>query len=204
MNTGLQVIATFDFDGTITYKDTLLPFLIEIGGLPKALGNIALESPSLARFALGMMSRQKAKEAILSRYFQGMSIENIKALGKKFASGKLNSYVKPDALQRIKWHQSQGHRCILISASLDVYLSPWAIQNGFNDIITSRLETDNKGKATGRLIGENCWGPEKSRRLEELLGPRENYLLYVYGDSRGDKDILSMADYGFYRQMPKE
>lgn len=203
MNNSLQVVATFDFDGTVTYKDTLLPFLIEIGGISKALGNLTRESPYLAGYVMGFVPRQKAKEAILTRYFQGMPIDQINDLGKKFASGKLNRLVRPEALQRIKWHQSQGHRCILISASLDVYLSPWSSQHGFQDIITSRLDVDFKGKATGRLIGANCWGPEKSRRLEELLGPRESYLLYVYGDSRGDKEILSMADYAFYRQMPE-
>ncbi len=107
--------------------------------------------------------------------------------------------IKPQAMERLHWHKQQGHDCILVSASLELYLVPWAKRHGFQDILASRLEIDQKGRVTGQLIGKNCWGAEKRRRLIELLGPQKYYQLYAYGDSRGDQELLEIADYPFYR-----
>lgn len=193
------VVAAFDFDGTITYHDSLLPFLMQIDGPWKCFGKLLLELPALLGFALGKKSRQQVKERILRRFFKGKSLEEIQKEGRKYAFGSLNRHIRPKALERLQWHLAQGHRCILISASLDVYLKPWAEKVGINEILTSRFEVDSSGVVTGRLLGANCWGPEKVRRLMELIGPKEGYVLYAYGDSRGDQELLAMADYPFFR-----
>lgn len=75
---------------------------------------------------------------------------------------------------------------------------------GFDHVICSQLETTSKGNVTGNLKGVNCWGPEKVRRLEELYGSRENYVLYAYGNGTGDKDMLNSADYPFFCTIPFE
>ncbi len=105
-------------------------------------------------------------------------------------------------MTRLHWHQRQGHRCVLVSASMDIYLKPWAAAAGFDDVVCSTLEFHD-GRVTGRLAGGNCYGDEKARRLAQLLG-EQDYTLYAYGDSRGDKELLAMADYGYYRWMPED
>jgi HAD superfamily hydrolase (TIGR01490 family) len=107
-------------------------------------------------------------------------------------------------MQRFAWHKQQGHRCVIVSASLELYLRPWATAAGFNDVLGSRLEALDDGRTSGKLLGENCFGPEKMRRLETLLGPREGYTLYAYGDSRGDKELLSAADFAFYKKFGED
>lgn len=199
-----EVIAAFDFDGTITYHDSLIGFLMSSTTLLRALRNFCLGFPTVIAWAFGISTRQKSKEAMISRFFKGWPIETVRALGKKYALELLPSQVKPEALERLKWHQKQGHRCILISASLDVYLKPWGESQGFDAFITSQLEQTEDGKVTGRLLGANCWGEEKCRRLTDLCGPKENYILYAYGDSQGDKNLLAMADYPFYKKMPSD
>lgn len=197
-----SVVAAFDFDGTITKRDTLLSFLTFAAGKWETTKKLLVASPQLLGFLCGIVSRQAAKETVLEAFFHGMPLEQLKELGEAFAqSPALSRLIYPTALKRFEWHRSQNHRCILISASIDVYLDPWRRRLGFHDLLCSRLETDVYGIVTGRLKGANCWGPEKARRLEELLGPRENYLLYAYGDSRGDQEMLSLADYSFYRKM---
>ena len=197
------VIAAFDFDGTITKRDTLLSFLIYSAGKWPTIKKIALLSPKLIGFLLKIVSRQNAKEAILKRFFKGMPYHQLQELGEAFArSTALSSLMHPAALKRLEWHRSQKHRCILISASIDAYLKPWSERLGFSDLICSKMEVDENGNMTGLLDGPNCWGQEKERRLLELTGPRENFILYAYGDSRGDRELLSMADYSFYRKMP--
>jgi len=106
-------------------------------------------------------------------------------------------------MRRLAWHKQQGHRCVVISASLDLYVRPWAIKEGFDDVIATLLDVKGDGCVTGKLSGANCFGIEKVRRLETLLGSREDYSLYAYGDSRGDRELLSFADYAYYRQIPE-
>lgn len=194
-------VAAFDFDGTISYRDTLLHFLFFSQGIPMTLLKLIRLSPSLFLYLIGKISRQSIKEQVLTAFFAGELIETLKEKGKQFAQKKLASHLRPRALKRLRWHQEQGHVCILISASLDVYLSPWAEQEKFQYLISSQLNTDQEGKVTGRLEGLNCWGAEKVRRLEKLLGPKSEYELYAYGDSRGDKELLELADYPFFRTM---
>ncbi len=195
------VVAAFDFDGTLTYRDTLLPFLISVAGPVQTLGKLLLQTPWLLGFVCGCVSRQQTKESIIQSVIGGMPGEKIFQQGEHFAAGALNRLVKPEGLKRLRWHQSQGHRCILISASVDVYLAPWSKREGFQDLICSRVEVNAQGLITGRLVGLNCWGPEKARRLLELLVPKETFTLYAYGDSRGDQELLKLADYPFYRRF---
>jgi phosphatidylglycerophosphatase C len=197
----LPVIAAFDFDGTLSYQDALLPFFCFVKGTGKTCINLMLELPQLAGFPLGLTSRQAVKEGLIRRFLAGLSQDEASHLGTAFANTRLKELVKPEGLQRIQWHLQQGHRCILISAGLDLYLKPWGTQTGFRDIITSGCEIDKLGLITGRLAQPNCWGSEKTRRLTALLGPKEGYVLYAYGNSRGDKELLDMADFPFYRKF---
>jgi len=130
-------------------------------------------------------------------------MEKLREEGERFAALVLPGLLRHEALQRLAWHQRQGHHCVAISASLELYVRPWAIKAGFDDVIATRLEMRDDGCTTGKLSGANCFGIEKVRRLETLLGPREAYSLYAYGDSRGDRELLSSADYAYYRTIPK-
>lgn len=196
------IVAAFDFDGTITKRDTLLSFLSFAAGRWETTKKLTAISPNLLGFLCGIVSRQAAKEAILESFFQGIPLEQLQELGEAFAQSPcLARLIYPPALKRLEWHRNQKHRCVLVSASIDAYLEPWRLRMGFQDLICSHLETDRKGNVTGRLSGTNCWGPEKAKRLLEVLGPKEDFVLYAYGDSRGDKELLSLADYSFYRKL---
>jgi phosphatidylglycerophosphatase C len=92
----------------------------------------------------------------------------------------------------------------VISASLDIYLEPGAQAVGVDQVLCSSLRSDRAGRVSGRLAGANCFGPEKLRRLQDSLGDRSGYILYAYGDSRGDRELLASADHAFYRTMPNQ
>jgi phosphatidylglycerophosphatase C len=96
--------------------------------------------------------------------------------------------------QAMAWHRAQGHRLILVSASLAIYLGPFARASGFDLVIATRLSTDDDGRLTGRLEGANVRGPEKARLLTAALGDQP-VELWAYGDSAGDRQMLAMADH---------
>ena len=196
------VVAAFDFDGTLTRRDTLLPFLLHTLGTAAVMRHALILSPTLAGYGLGMIRNDVAKERVFTQCLAGMRIDELQLEAAQFAEHKLPGLIRPEAIHRFGWHKEQGHRCVVISASLDIYVQPWALKAGFDDVIASRLETLENGCITGNLLGENCFGIEKVRRLEALLGSRDSYILYAYGDSRGDRELLSAADYAYYRKIP--
>jgi HAD superfamily hydrolase (TIGR01490 family) len=159
-------------------------------------------SPTLIAYALGVVDNGAAKEKVLIRCLGGMRLDELQQDAEGFAAYVLPGLLREEAMRRFAWHKKQGHRCVLISASMELYVRPWAQRAGFDEVIATRLETGGNGTVTGKLSGINCFGIEKTRRLELLLGEREGYTLYAYGDSRGDKELLSLADYAFYRQWP--
>ncbi|TCV90100.1 HAD-IB family hydrolase [Sulfurirhabdus autotrophica] len=197
-----QVVAAFDFDGTMTNRDTLFPFLSHVSGQLTFFRNFILLLPVLVGYKLGLIRNDLAKEQVFTRFFWGVKMDALKYKAAQFAAQKLPNLLRPEAMKRFEWHKKQGHRCILISASLDIYLQPWALIHGFDEVICSSLEVRSDGYISGKLSGANCFGIEKARRLEALMGDRKRYILYAYGDSEGDKELLSMADHAFYREMP--
>ena len=195
------VVAAFDFDGTITYRDTLGPFLLYLAGPFGVLVNGLLLLPVLVAYVLHLMPNSVAKERVLRRFLGGKSSAELETVARRFVGERLTALVRPQALARLAWHRAQGHRCIVVSASIDDYVGPWALAAGFDDVIATQLARDGNGRLSGGYDGANCYGFEKARRLQALLGDGD-YELYAYGDSRGDRELLALADHAFFRTMP--
>lgn len=195
----MKTLAAFDFDGTLTYRDSFPFFLFYCFGFFKTFFLFLFELSAIIQFFLGRMDRQLLKERFITRFFQGMPYKEVEALGNAFAQEKLSRLLRPEAMDRLLWHQNQGHRCVLVSASLEVYLIPWGIKKGFQEVLASRLKLEKENQIAGTLEGVNCRRGEKVKRLIETFGPLENYVLYAYGDSEGDKELLEIADFSYYR-----
>lgn len=187
-----DVWAAFDFDGTLTRRDTLLPFLQRSFGSKRLLWALMLESPVLCAFAARLVSNEQAKRRLLGRVIHGIHHAELLALGERFAHALGSERLRPETMERLAWHQASGHLCVLVTASLSLYARPWALRMGFSEVIATELEFDSTDRPTGRFIGANCWGPEKSRRLRDLLGTQS--LAFAYGNSRGDREMLGMAE----------
>jgi HAD superfamily hydrolase (TIGR01490 family) len=196
------VVAAFDFDGTLTRRDTLLPFLIHTLGVTAVAGHALVLFPTLIAYALGLVGNGVAKERVLVQCLGKKRLDTLQQQADRFAENVLPLLLRPVAMRRFYWHKKQGHRCVVISASMELYVRPWALSNGFDDVIATRLETSQGDRVSGKLAGSNCFGIEKVRRLETLLGPNSDYILYAYGDSCGDKELLAIADHAYYREMP--
>jgi len=194
-------IAVFDFDGTLTYRDSLFPFIRMAVGFPRFLWGLALLSPVLFAYAARLVKNSDTKQAVIRHFFAGVDIESFQKLGSTFALEKLPGMLRPEAVQRLRWHRQHGHQVIVVSASLEAYLGPWAETTQCDHVIGTRLQVED-GRITGCLSGKNCYGPEKVARLEGLLGKLDAYFVYAYGDSKGDRELLAVADQGFFRRFP--
>ncbi|MBD1924157.1 HAD family hydrolase [Microcoleus sp. FACHB-831] len=192
------VVAAFDFDGTLTRRDSFLPFLARAVGEFQLRRAMVVLSPMLMRFALGKIPNWQAKQTLITYLLRGWTEEKLNEVAQSFARENIPLLLRPEAVERLRWHQKQGHQLILISASLEAYLIPWAQTMGFTKVLATQLEIED-GVVTGRLLGKNCYGPEKVERLKGFLGDLSGYCLYAYGDTKGDRELIAAAKYGYYR-----
>lgn len=190
-------LALFDFDGTVTTHDSFRDFLLTTFGKTFFLQRTAIASPYLLGFILGLISRQNAKEKVCELFFKGMSRKDFNIAAEKFTGSILPLIIRPAALEKIRWHRENGDRIILVSASFEDYLAFWCRDNGMETIGTRLEEKD--GALTGRFATPNCWGPEKVNRIKSYLKLEEYSTIYAYGDSRGDKEMLALANEPFYK-----
>lgn len=191
------VVAAFDFDVTMTTQDTFVPFLERAFGRFRVGGAFFRLAPEAFKVALGLSDRDRFKERIVAALFTGASVERLREAGQAHAAA-IEHLIRPAALRRVEWHRERGHRIVMVSASLDLYLAPVVEKLGFDDLLCTKPSRSRR-LFDGKLDGANCRGPEKVRRLESLLGDLSGVELYAYGDSRGDREMLAAADYPHYR-----
>ena len=198
-------VAFFDFDGTLTTSDTLMPFLKFVVGRPKYYWNLILVSPVLVGYFLKLVRNDIAKETVLKRYLAGYPIDQLFELGKRFSAEVIPCMSRSEAIQRLRWHQEQGHDCVLVSASFDIWLQFVGQDLNVSHVISSELFTQSQ-IVDGRLNGLNCYGKEKAKRIKAWMKAenRTPSLTYAYGDSSGDTEMLSMVDEGFFIRSAKD
>ena len=190
-------LALFDFDGTITDGDTFSPFLrFAVRPSRIALGGV-LAIPCVVAYRLGLISAARARPIVARVGFQGERADAVRAIGRQYAAEVLPRGLRAQALDRIQWHQHQGDTVVVVSASLDVYLAPWCEAMGVQCICTE-LE-DRNGRLTGHYRHGDCSGRAKAQRIREQYDLSQYSVIYAYGDTSEDQEMLDLAHRKFYR-----
>lgn len=193
-----RAIAAFDFDGTLTRRDTFAGFLREVAGMRALLGASLADLPRLALAAAGRGSRDDAKQRMLSRLFTGLPADEVATLGRAYGTRLAEAALRPGALAWLRRHRDLGHEIVIVSASLDSYLTEVGHRLGVDAVLSTTLEVGDDGLLTGRMLGPNCRGAEKVARLTAHLGgERDGVVVWAYGDSAGDRELLAFADHPF-------
>lgn len=193
----IMKLALFDFDGTITTHDSFREFLLFIFGTKRFLLGLIALSPWLLGYVLKIIANDKAKKRVVDWFLRDMGRDEFDKLVKDFVQKKLNRMVRQSAMKKILWHLQQDHKIIVVSASFEDYLKVWCDQHQL-EIIGTKLEWED-GKLTGKFATNNCYGPEKVKRIKTYLNLEEFEEIYAYGDSRGDREMLEIAQHKGYR-----
>lgn len=190
-------IAVFDFDGTLTTKDTFKLFVKFAKGEKKFWQGMLVHSFYLGAFAFKLIPNWYVKQKMFGFYFRGMPLQEFDQYCERFAA-EVEKIERPKLLARSRQHKEQECRTIIISASIENWIRPWAGRKGFDQVIGTKIEVDAQGLITGRFETKNCFGQEKVNRLLEQYPERSSYTLFAYGDSNGDKQMIGFADEGYY------
>jgi phosphatidylglycerophosphatase C len=185
-------LVAFDFDGTLTSRDSFTAFLRwRFGARAYAAGMLAL-TPAAARYVLNR-DRGRLKAAAVRRVLAGMPRTELDAWAQSFASEQGRGLLRPDALRAWRRWQGEGARLVIVTASPETIVTPIARGLGADLLLGTRLGFDTAGRVTGGFEGENCRGPEKVRRLQAAFGD-DVRLEAAYGDTDGDKEMLALAE----------
>ena len=188
-------IAAFDFDGTLTISDSMFPFMKHVLGKKAFYLSVFKSLPWLIAYVFRCCPNWVAKQKLFSVCFAGKTIQDLEEKAITFAKNN-RKLLRQEKMDILKWHILSGHQVYVISASMEIWIRPF-----FDDISgICFLKTQpelSEGKLTGRFIGKNCYGIEKVERLKRVEPDREKYVLYAYGDSKGDDELLAWADYAF-------
>jgi phosphatidylglycerophosphatase C len=188
-------VAAFDLDGTITRRDTLVPFLRRTCGTWRTATALILESPAIVG-ALARGSRHDAKERLVNRLLAGRNVEELESAAEAFATAVLEHGVRGSVIDRLRDHIGAGDTVVIVTASPELYVDALGRRLGVAAVIGTRLEVDGEGRLTGRFAGHNCRGAEKVARLRAWLDERgdDRPRIVAYGDSSGDAELLAFAD----------
>lgn len=199
MSKDCKIVAYFDFDGTLSNKDTLIPFLIYCVGVFKFIAYLPRLLPVVVSYLLKIIDNQEAKQKTLTIVLKGWKEEDLLVKAKNFATTHLNKYLIPETYAKLEWHREHKHQIILVSANLAIYLRFFAELHKIDHVIATEIEVVD-GVISGKLATPNCYAMQKVIRIKEYLAASNlNFdYAYGYGNSRGDHEMLLFVNEPYY------
>ena len=192
-------IVAFDFDGTLTVRDSFTQFLrwrAGPGGWALGLVKMGKATAAYARDR----DRGAIKAASVKIFLKGVARAELEADAARFADATWDRFMRPDALAVWEdWGRKGAHR-VIVTASPEITVAPFARRLGAEGLLGTHLTFDADGRITGAFSGANCRGEEKVRRLHEAFGPGLK-LTAAYGDTSGDAEMLAIAGHAGFREF---
>ena len=190
-------VVAFDFDGTLTIRDSFSAFLKwRAGPLRWWLGCLRLAPAGLA-YAFNR-DRGMIKAAAVREFLNGATREQLDAEARDFAEQYSRSLLRPDALEVWKRWRNEPVRLIIVTASPEFVVAPFARGLGADQLIGTNFRFDAQDRITGVYVSPNTRGPEKVVRMKQAFG--DNFRLKAaYGDTTGDREMIAMAETSGYQ-----
>lgn len=187
-----QPIAAFDFDGTLTVRDSFNAFLAWRAPGPRFVSGLLRLAPAALGYAFNR-DRERLKTAAVAEFLRGMRKEELESQAEAFAEAHWPGLIRPDALQTWERWGREGAWRVIVTASPAITVAPFARRLGADDLIGTRLAFDEAGCVAGGFLGKNCRAAEKVCRLRQSYG-EEVRLKAAYGDSSGDVEMLELGE----------
>lgn len=195
-------LVAFDFDGTLTTTDSFMAFLKwRVGAFAYYMDLIRLV-PAAVRYVFNR-DKGKIKSAAIRVFLRGVPRKMLEEEAAEFASVAAPMLLRPDALKVWRRHRNDGARMVIVTASPETVVAPFARGLGADLLIASQLAFDERDRVGPGLYGRNCRGKEKVYQLKSVFGD-DVRLAAAYGDTDGDTEMLDLAEQKFMRLFVAE
>lgn len=188
------VVAAFDFDHTLTVRDSVVPFVVRVAGVGRVASALLRTLPTVVSL-LRRRDNDGLKEHFALHCLAGIDSTALAGAGIAHAQRIVTSRMRQDTCRRLRWHQERGDVVLIVSASFGSYMHVVGDLLEVDAVLCTELE-ERDGMSSGHLVGANCRGAEKARRTRQWLieaGMPEDRIVFAYGDSSGDDELLEMA-----------
>ncbi|WP_298844142.1 HAD-IB family hydrolase [Clostridium sp.] len=195
-----EKLAIFDVDYTITKRETLLEFyFFMLKKNPKYIKYLPKSIFSSIFYVFKIYDASKAKRTFI-RFIDGIEENEMKKIVKEFYEKRLSKILYKDAIDTIKKMKKQGYKIYLISASAEFYLNEFYNIKEVDKVIGTRFIKEN-GLHRNQMLGENCKGEEKVKRLKEVL-LKENIDVdfensCMFSDSLSDLPLFNLVGHPY-------
>ena len=184
-------LALFDFDGTITSKDSITLFYKTLynSSIVFVYRHLLLCLPQYVSYRFKLTDYLPLKRRRLKVHVGGLTENNFNRKLLEFQHEHLPSIIKDSALDRLSWHKAQGHEIWVVSASYDFLLLEWCKQMNVGLIVNITARNQH----TCIFQGEDCNFNNKVNQIRKKVNLNDYNIVYAYGDSDGDMPLLSLA-----------
>jgi phosphatidylglycerophosphatase C len=188
-------VALFDLDGTLTHRDTLLPFLAGyLARHPARLPRQWRLVPALFGYALAGGDRGLLKSRAIRAAMAGDARALVEVWAERFVADlRPRGAFRTAGLAVLEAHRSAGDRLVLLSASPDLYVPLIGRLLGFERTVCTEVRWDGD-RLDGTLRTPNRHGAEKVRCLEQLRVDYAHAAVTAYGNSLSDIPHLALAE----------
>ncbi|WP_296380974.1 HAD family hydrolase [Winogradskyella sp.] len=196
----MKRIVAFDFDGTLTKKDSFIEFIKFSRGKVYFYFSLPYIVVVWSLSKIKVLTTHNAKEKIFIYFYKGMSKTKFDKYCDDFIE-LVNEILRDDAKFTIEKHLNNQSKVLIVSASIENWIQPWATANGIKTVLATQVEIDSRDNLTGRFSSLNCNKEEKVNRLLQKYPNIKDWHLTVYGDTVGDKALMKIADKVFYKTL---
>lgn len=192
----MKKLYCFDFDGTLTYKDTMFMYL-KFYDPTKFRLQFLKHVPLFVLLKFKLAETEKVKKSFIGSILKGQTQEKIEKKAKQFFEEYYPHIIRENALDFIQNINRDNTKSLLVTASLDIWTKPFA--DAFKmELVATKAEFQN-GIFTGNFIGKNCNGKEKLVRIKAEINDVKYDKTIAFGDTSGDKPMLKWANEGHYQ-----
>ena len=192
----MKKLYLFDFDGTLTYKDTMFLYLTFYNASKFRIQFIK-HIPLFILLKMNLLEADKVKRSFVSSVLKGQTKSKIEKKSQQFFDQYYPEIFRENALDFIKNIDHSQTDCYIVSASLDIWVRPFAEKFGMKLLATQAAFENNI--FTGKFVGKNCNGLEKVNRIKEAINEKKYDKTIAFGDTSGDQEMLDWADEGQFK-----
>jgi fatty acyl-CoA reductase len=195
-----EVAAFFDLDGTLF--DGHVWFAVTHYHRSQRINRrwlyvyLAVHFPLWYLHRLGLMSAERARylwARNMGWTLRGFDETQASAMFRWITEEYIAPRLRPDVVERLRAHQSQGHRVLLLSGAFEGLLQTVGVCLNVAEVVGTRLRRRN-GRYVGAPLPPVCQGEGKIQRLRKFLRDSDAAVdlavSYAYADSMTDLPVF--------------